>query len=82
MSSAGTRAPPTLALGMSYVTPLLPSMVHLGIRVPIGSPLLVAAFEAPDEAQFAYAALLAFGTWTVLRRIRFRHRLDRSLLLE
>jgi hypothetical protein len=61
MSSAGTRAPPTLALGMSYVTPFLPGMVHLGIPVPIGPPPLVAAFEAPDDAQVVYAALLAFG---------------------
>ena len=82
MSSAGTRAPPTPALGMSYVTPFLPGMVRLGIPVPIGPPPLVAAFEAPDDAQFVYAALLAFGTWTVLRRIRFRRRLGRCLLLE
>lgn len=82
MSSAGTRAPPTLALGMSYVTPLLPGMIYLGIRVPIGPPPLVAAFKATDDAQFVYAALLTFGTWTVLRRIRFRHRLNRSLLFE
>ena len=66
MSSAGTRAPPTLALGMSYVTPLLPGMIHLGIRVPIGPPPLVAAFEAPDEAPFVYAALLTLVTWIVL----------------
>ena len=82
MSSAGTRAAPTLALGMSYVTPFLPGMVHFEIPVPIGSPPLVAAFEAPDDARFVYAALLAFGTWAVLRRIRYRRRLDRSLLLE
>jgi hypothetical protein len=82
MSSAGTRAPATLALGMSYVTPLLPGMIYLGICVPIGPPPLVAAFKATDDAQFVYAALLTFGTWTVLRRIRFRHGLNRSLLLE
>jgi len=82
MSSAGTRAPPNLALGMSCVTPFLPGMVHVGIPVPIGPPPLVAAFEAPDDARFVYAALLAFGTWTVLRRIRFRGRLGRVLLLE
>ena len=82
MSSAGTGAAPNLALGMGHVTPFLPGLVHMEIPVPIGPPPLVAAFKATDDAQFVYAALLTFGTWTVLRRIRFRHGLNRSLLLE
>ena len=82
MSSAGTGAAPNLALGMGHVTPFLPGLVHLEIPVPIGPPPLVPAFEAPDDAPFVYAALLAFGTWSVLRRMRFRHRLGRCLLLE
>jgi hypothetical protein len=66
MSSAGTGAAPTLALGMGNVTPFLPGMVHFEIPVPIGPPPLVAAFEAPDEAPFVYAALLTLVTWIVL----------------
>ena len=82
MSSAGTGAAPNLALGMGHVTPFLPALVHLEISVPIGPPPLVPAFEVPDDAPFVYAALLAFGTWSILRRMRFRHRLGRCLLLE
>jgi len=66
MSSAGTGAAPTLALGMGHVTPFLPGIVHLAIPGPMGPPPLVPAFEAPDDAPFVYAALLDFGTWTLL----------------